>query len=250
VGQDDGWIFTALGGDDTGGILWHPSILRTAAEQGLYLTRDNMLVDTEAGATKPAAEKLIAPLDEATVQGLRRVSVEEMRRRVVKAGDRAWSTRALLDAVLPGHASELTPVIGHGMSEELDHAAKITNPHGFSMEWLRIPTGHRIGPFKLAEKQVLIVFAGTVEIALAGAEALRAEAREVFSAPPDLWRTLTAVGETTAEIAVITAGDQKKRVAWAPEIVRGAAQAGYGIDPAGYLAPLRLLPPSVQAHAA
>ena len=24
VGPDDGWLFTALGGDDTGGIIWHP----------------------------------------------------------------------------------------------------------------------------------------------------------------------------------------------------------------------------------
>ena len=39
VGNDDGWIFTALGGDDTGGIIWHPSILRTAAQHGLFLTK-------------------------------------------------------------------------------------------------------------------------------------------------------------------------------------------------------------------
>ena len=28
VGDDDGWIFSALGGDETGGLIWHPSILR------------------------------------------------------------------------------------------------------------------------------------------------------------------------------------------------------------------------------
>ena len=30
TGDEDGWIFTALGGDDTGGIIWHPSILENA----------------------------------------------------------------------------------------------------------------------------------------------------------------------------------------------------------------------------
>ena len=50
TGAEDGWIFTALGGDDTGGIIWHPSILKTAAQYGLFLTRQNMLVDTDPGA--------------------------------------------------------------------------------------------------------------------------------------------------------------------------------------------------------
>ena len=54
-GQEDGWIFTALGGDDTGGIIWHPSILENAAQYGMFLTQDNMLVDTEAGAAAPGA---------------------------------------------------------------------------------------------------------------------------------------------------------------------------------------------------
>jgi quercetin dioxygenase-like cupin family protein len=92
VGNDDGWIFTALGGDDTGGIIWHPSILKIAAEHGLYLTRDNMLVDTAAGSPKPAPHELIEPLDEATVQGLRRFDTEAMRRRVVARDERAWSS--------------------------------------------------------------------------------------------------------------------------------------------------------------
>lgn len=250
TGENDGWIFTALGGDDTGGILWHPSILRVAAEHGLYLTRDNMLVDTEAGAPKPAESELITPMDDATVRGFRRFSPEEMRARVVTAQERQWSEHALLDAVLPGHASMLAPVIGHGMSEELAHAPRITNPHGFSVEWLRIPRGQRIGPFRLAEKQVLLVFAGALDVALDGAAPMRVDSREVFSAPAGAWRSLGCAGDEMAEVAVITAGDQKKHVEWAPEILRDAARAGFGLDHAGYVAPLRLLPPETQAHAA
>jgi len=40
VGIDDGFMLTALGGDDTGGILWGPSTLAAAAQQGVYLTED------------------------------------------------------------------------------------------------------------------------------------------------------------------------------------------------------------------
>ena len=61
-GDQDGWIFTALGGDDTGGIIWHPSILANAAQYGMFLTQDNMLVDTTAGTPAPAPDSLMQPL--------------------------------------------------------------------------------------------------------------------------------------------------------------------------------------------
>jgi quercetin dioxygenase-like cupin family protein len=249
VGNDDGWIFTALGGDDTGGIIWHPSILKIAAEHGLYLTRDNMLVDTEAGSPKPAPHELIEPLDEVTVHGLRRFDTEAMRRRVVARDERAWSSRALLGSVLAGHASEMAPVIGHGMTQDLESVPKITNPHGFSMEWLRIPPANSVGAFRLAEKQVLLIFAGAVEITLDGGAAVRAEAQEVFSVPAGSWRTLVSVGDVAAEIAVLTAGDHQKHPEWPEDIRARAAGAGFGLDHAGYIAPLRLLSPDSQTHA-
>ncbi len=250
VGNDDGWIFTALGGDDTGGIIWHPSILKKAAEHGLYLTRDNMLVDTEAGSPKPAPADLIEPLDEATVHGLRRFDTEAMRRRVVTRDERAWSSRALLDSVLAGHASEMAPAIGHGMTQDLESAPKITNPHGFSMEWLRIPPANRVGAFRLAEKQVLLIFAGALDITLDGGAAVRADAREVFSVPAGAWRTLVSVGDVAAEIAVLTAGDHQKHPEWTADIRARAAAADFGLDHAGYIAPLRLLPPATQPQSA
>ncbi len=250
IGQDDGWIFTALGGDDTGGIIWHPSILSTAAAHGLYLTKDNMLVDTEAGAPKPSAEQLIEPLDAATMATLRHYDVAAMRSHVVKAEERLWSGHALLDSVLPGHASQIAPVLGHGMSQDLDHVVPIGNPHGFSIEWLRIPAGERVGPFRLAEKQALLVFAGAVEITLDDGVPVRAESREVFSVPGGAWRSIAAVGEGPAEIAVITAGDQKKHPQWRRDIVAQAAAAGFGLDHAGYIAALKLLPHEVRAACA
>lgn len=247
IGQDNGWIFTALGGDDTGGIIWHPSILHTAGEQGLYLTRQNMLVDTEAGARKPDDSELIAPLDDTTMRSFRRFDVAAMRQRVVTKDERPWSHRALLDSVLTGHASSLAPVIGHGMSEDLDQAVKIRNPHGFSMEWLRIPPGQQAGPFSLAEKQVLIAFAGSVAVALDGQAPVAVESREVFSVPGGCQRSIACRGEHGAEIAVITAGDQKKHPVWPPEIMRQASEAGFGLDRSGYIAPYRLLPEAMNA---
>ncbi len=250
VGNDPGWIFTALGGDDTGGIIWHPSILRHAAEHGLFLTKDSKLVDTEAGAVKPADDELVSPLDSATIHSLRRFDVAAMRRRVVTKDERAYSSRALLDSVLPGHAAALAPVLGHGMSQDLEQAAPIGNPHGFSVEWLRIEPGQRVGAFKLAEKQVLLVFAGAIEVTLEGEAPVRAESQEVYSVPADTWRTIASVGEVAAEIAVVTAGDHKKHPEWSKDIVAAAHAAGTALDHCGYVARLDLLPYEVQTRAA
>ena len=245
-GAEDGWIFTALGGDDTGGIIWHPSILETAAQYGMFLTRDNMLVDTGAGAARPATDALMPALSPAQIATLPQYSPAQMAQRVVPGADRHWSARALLCSGLPGMTAELAPVIGHGMTEDRSHAAPIGNAHGFSIEWLRLPPGQRMGRHSLAEKQVAIVFNGAADFTLNGPGAeipVHVATGECFSTPAGTWRSVAASGTEPVEIALITAGDQRKRITWAPEIVSAAMAAGVGIDHDGYLAPLDLLPP-------
>jgi hypothetical protein len=176
---------------------------------------------------------------------MRAWSPDEMRRRLVRADDLVWSGRGLLDHVIPGHASRLAPVIGYGMSEDRDTAAPITNPHGFSVEWLRIPPGQQVGPFRVHPKQVLIVRDGALEIELGrGADASRAVAEPwaTFSVPQDEWRTLRSVGQEEVLVSVTTAGDARVVIEWDEAIVEAARLAGVAHDPNGYLAPVDLLP--------
>ena len=245
VGTDDGWIFTFLGRDDCGGLIWHPSILRGAAEYGLYLTRDDIVVDTSAGAAKPADSELVKPLDDDVIAALERYTTEAMQQRMVAAGERRWSGRGFLDAVLPGHRSALAPVVGAGMTEDRRSLPKITNPHGFCVEWLRIEANQVVGPFRIEPKQVLIVYEGTIDITLepaTGAEPVTARIADIFSVPERAWRSLRAVGDGPAIIAVITAGDGRVHIEWDQAIVVAANAAGAGIDPDGYVAPVALLP--------
>jgi len=253
TGTEDGWIFTALGGDDTGGIIWHPSILRNAAQYGMFLTQDNMLVDTATGQPQPAPDALMAPLSPEQIATLPRYSPEQMAQRVVRADARAWSGAALLSAGLPGHATELAPVIGHGMTEDRAHAAPIGNPHGFSVEWLRIPAGNSTGRHSLDAKQVIIVFSGALDITLDGPGAettIRVATGECFSAPAGAWRSLAAADGTPVEATLVTAGDARKRITWAPDIAQAALHAGTVLDHDGHVAPLALLPPTTRTAAA
>jgi quercetin dioxygenase-like cupin family protein len=252
IGDGDGWIFTALGGDKTGGILWHPHILEVAAEHGLYLTKQNMMVDTSTGAAQPPTNELMVPLDRKSIDAMRHYSVEDMRRWVVTRPERRWSSRALLDSVLTGHEAELAPVVGHGMSQDRDHETPIGYPHGFSLDWIRMQIGRTIGRHFVAGKQVLIVFKGALEIDLndgADEVTVRANTQDVFSVPAGVWRSYRSVGDEPLEVAVLSAGDHKTRVSWAPEIARAVGKAGYAIDHNGYVADLELLPLSVQKSA-
>ena len=245
TGPDDSWIFTLLGRDESGGVVWHPSILETAAAHGLYLTRDNMMVDTTAGLARPDEADLIAPLSPEVIAGMRAYSPADMRARMVTRDELLWSDHALLDHVLPGHASALAPVIGAGMTEDRDAAAKIVNPHGFMLEWMRIPPGSQVGPFRVAPKQVLIVRDGTLEVELGRGDAATsavAEPWSTFSVPQDCWRTLRATGDTEVLVSVTTAGDARPTIQWDEGIGAAARAAGVAHDPDGYLAPVSLLP--------
>ncbi|WP_414439772.1 cupin domain-containing protein [Burkholderia sp. 22PA0106] len=245
IGDDDGWIFSALGGDDTGGIIWHPSILEQAATHGLYLTKDNFLVDTATGAARPSPDALLQPIDMETARSFRKIGADEMGRRMVKAQARGWSPRALLDSMLPGHAAEVASVIGFGISQDRDAMPAITNPHGFSVEWLRVAPGNRIGRHSLDAKQVLIVYEGEAELTLnTGRDEtrIRIEPQSLYSIPAGAWRAVRSVGEQPLVMIAMTSGDQKKTIEWSDEVVVAAADAGWGVDHNGYLAPLRLLP--------
>lgn len=245
VGPDDGWLFTALGGDDTGGIIWHPSIINGAAQYGLYLSRDNMLIDTARGAAKPGEEELITPMPAAEIAKLRRYSVEEMRQRVVTAGERQWSSDALLDSCLEGHRSQMAPVIGYGISQDRDHVPKITNPHGFSIEWLKLPPGQSVSSFRIGQKQVLMSYVGSITVTMnrPGDEVeMSLDAWDTASLPADIWRSIRNDGDVDAEIVVITAGEGRKTPEWAPETLERVSEAGRGVDKSGLLAPAHLMP--------
>ena len=245
IGPDDSWIFTVLGRDDSGGVVWHPKILADAAEHGLYLRRDNMMIDTSTGAPKPPPEDLMTPLTSSFIASLKTYSVEDMRRRVVTSEELVWSTRALLDSALPGHSAELAPVIGPGMTQDREASPKITNPHGFSVEWLRISPGQTVGPYRVEPKQVLILQKGRLEITLevdGERSTVVAEPWETFSAPSSVWRTFRSIGDEPVLMTLTTSSDGRTLIEWSPQVVEAAWVAGLGVDPNGYLAPAAVLP--------
>jgi quercetin dioxygenase-like cupin family protein len=253
---DEGFMFTALGQDDTGGILWGAATLEAARQQGVHLTEDYQIIDEHLGGTWNDAMKRLQPMTPEEVSELRTWSPEQMRQRVVKFSELDWSGRALLDSALPGCGGKLAPVIGHGMSAERNHLAPIMNAHGFSIEWLKIPAGGSVSLHKLAAKQVLAVYQGSVEISIQNQpSALTNSAQSAmqlvasgspqgndsYAMPADVWRSYRNAGQQEAVMLLMTPGDERKRIVWAPDVIERAAAAGYTHDANGYVGPKRFI---------
>ena len=149
IGDDDGWLFAVLGGDETGGIVWAPHILAEAAETGLYLGRNYEVLDALAGDDTTDVVSPMASSELVTES----YSDEEIASRAVRLDAVDWSERALLSSVLPGHESRMAPMIGYGMSQNRRHVAPIGNPHGFSLEWLELPPGASTGRHRIDHSQ-------------------------------------------------------------------------------------------------
>ncbi len=241
IGDDDGWLFTILGGDDTGGILWAPQVLEAAASTGLYLSADYEVVDAKAGdpvdiTIPPVSEDLLAEFDSYTDK--------EIREQVVGPERLDWSKAALLSSALPGHAGTMAPVIGFGLTEDRRHRPPIWTPHGFTLEWLRLDPGATTGLHRINQAQALLLRDGEWQISYNGAEqrvARTVSGGSVVSVPDGCWRDLANLGEAPASCLVVCAGDERARIDWDPQIVEASRELGWGRDANGYLAPLDLI---------
>ena len=243
VGVDDGFLFTALGGDQTGGVLWGPTTVAAAARQGVFLTDDYRMIDISRGEVVPEGSRLFQPMTPSEIAGLRVWPPQEMRGRIVRFADLRWSTHGLLDSTLPGRGAQMAAVVGLGVTEDRNLQAPVANAHGVSIEWLRIPAGGSVSRHRLSEKQVLIAKAGRLELSV---DTTQGPVRhtllgtptgwDTFSVPRACWRTLRNVGAGDALAVVMTAGDHRKRITWDETVLEEAARAGLSRDASGFVA--------------
>lgn len=241
IGDDDGWLFTVLGSDNTGGILWAPQVLEDAASTGLYLSPVGAVLDATAG---DLINDTITPIDETRLGELDHYTDAEIAERIVASDRLDWSEAALLSSVLPGHGSAIAPVIGFGLTEDRQQRPPIWTPHGFTVEWLRLEPGASTGLHRIDQNQALFLVEGEWQVTynrLDNQISRTVTEDTVVSIPGNCWRDLTNTGSAIATCLVVCAGDNRARADWDPWIGNAAAEAGWGRDANGYIAPLDLL---------
>ena len=241
IGDDDGWLLTVLGSDNTGGILWAPQVLEAAASTGLYLSTVGAVLDATAG---DLINDTITPIDETRLGELDHYTDAEIAERIVASDRLDWSEAALLSSVLPGHGSAIAPVIGFGLTEDRRQRPPIWTPHGFTVEWLRLEPGASTGLHRIDQNQALFLVEGEWQVTynrLDNQISRTVTEDTVVSIPGNCWRDLTNTGSAIATCLVVCAGDNRARADWDPWIGNAAAEAGWGRDANGYIAPLDLL---------
>jgi mannose-6-phosphate isomerase-like protein (cupin superfamily) len=242
VGTDDAFLFTALGRDRSGGLIWAPSVLEKAAANGLHLTSDNRLVETEPGEY-PAGVELKRPLTDAQLATLRTIGVEEMRTRLARPSDLRWSPAPFLDSALETGGAELATIVGYGITEDRDQRPRLADPHGFSLARLRAAGGRGVSTHAVDESQVLIVSGGRWRITLNRENPVSTHLGpyDTLSIPVGAWRRFESIGDETGEMVVITGGEGRTRIDWDPAVVARAGEHGIALDANGYTADAGLL---------
>ena len=249
AGSTPGFLMTVLGGDDTGGIIWSPEVMRRARETGLFLGRDNQLIDVPAGSPPPPEATLLPLMPDDEVARLRPWSVAQMQARCVKPAQRDFRA-ATLDAALPGHAWQLAPVMGWGLSQHRDHRPAVAEPQGFSIEWLRVPPGQRSAPFVLDAAAVLVHAQGPLAVAFNGGNAAlqtKVGAWDTVSLPAGVQRQFINTGSTDAEALLVVQGNAPKPPRFSDSVHALARALDVALDAGGHLAQRSLLPPTMLA---
>jgi mannose-6-phosphate isomerase-like protein (cupin superfamily) len=74
VGEEVGFLFAVLGGDDPGKVLWAPKVFELAAEHGLVLLETGRLIDKAAGQSVPDDVAIMQATTPAQVAALTRAT--------------------------------------------------------------------------------------------------------------------------------------------------------------------------------
>lgn len=200
VGDDVGFLYAVLGGDDAGHVTWAPYVFDNAKEYGLILLEDGSLVDTTRGETIPAGKAAMRPTTTDDVSRLRRLTAAEMTGCVV--------TRAELQAEngtsLPGLREY--PIIGAACKDQGIAAGKMDWPHGFQLRHISVDSGVSTRKHSRAEEEVIFVQSGLLTVSLPDGD-IEMSSGDVLTVPIDKPRSFANNGTEVAEAYVVRGGD-------------------------------------------
>ncbi len=192
VGEDTGFLWAVLGGDDAGHVMWAPYVFDMARDYGLVLLEDGTLVDTAKGESVPPDAR---PMPETTAQqiaALAQVDSAALAQCVIPA---AMPRPAALHADTPGIAERL--LIG---------AAPIAWPHGFTVAEIAIAPHSAIAPHRLSVADVWFVQDGNVAVTIDD-ETTTCGPGDTITVPQGAARAISNRGAAGARVVQVRGGD-------------------------------------------
>lgn len=158
VGDDVGYLFAVLGGDDPGSVLWAPDVFDKASEYGLVLLENGRLIDTTKGEKIPHDVAPMPVTTQAQIDAHRQMSVAEMMDCVQLAEDQKSTPESALTAEIEGVSERA--IIGPANPNEGISQGKMSWRHGFHVRRLDMATGTSLPFHAREEEEVVYVFRG------------------------------------------------------------------------------------------
>ncbi|MDH3747598.1 MAG: cupin domain-containing protein [Gammaproteobacteria bacterium] len=200
IGNDFGFLFGVLGGDDPGHVTWAPYVFDNAKEYGLILLEDGSLVDTAKGEQIPEGKRAMPPTTEADVARLKRLTAEDLADCILPH-DKLKPTRA---SGLP-EINE-SPIIGGASPDEGLDAGQMTWSHGFHLRHLAIVPDVVTKPHTRAEEEVILMYKGQLSIDIAGGS-VDLGPGDIFTVPIGAPHRFANRGDELVEAYVVRGGD-------------------------------------------
>lgn len=200
IGESDGFLWAVLGGDDPGRVLWAPKVFDMAAEYGLVLLEDGMLIDTNKSEQIPAGKNRMPVTSSSQVAALDRYTDEQLANCVIRHGTGRYR-------------GELTCVKGVD-EKRLIGVGKIDWRHGFTLSEIRIAPGAAIPAHKLNVPDVQFIQSGKL-ISVVDDERTILSPGDTITYPRGARREFRNAGEVEVCLVAVRGGDQEPKVEWA-----------------------------------
>ena len=199
IGEDVGFLWAVLGGDDPGRVLWAPQVFEMAREYGLVLMENGMLVDTGRGEALPAGKRPMPVTSREQCDALQRFSNDDFEACIIRSG--TSGPKGAFDDL-------------EGVSEVcLIGGGRMDWPHGFNVSEVSLARGADIPAHRLGAPDVWFVQNGTVAITM-GEDILACEAGDTITVPQGQTRALRNSGDTPARLVAVRGGDSAASISW------------------------------------
>jgi mannose-6-phosphate isomerase-like protein (cupin superfamily) len=212
IGDDTGFLFAVLGGDDPGRVTWAPYVFDAARSYGLILLESGRLIDTTQGQTVPVGATPMRPTTADDVARMARYASDDLARCVLSGTHMAHAQGSVLAARGTGRIDE-TPIVGGANDAEGLPAGKMAWPHGFHLRRLVLAPGASIPLHVRGEAEVLLMHRGVVRFE-GGSEQIDLGQGDVFSVPIGLPRRYANPGHEPATVYVVRGGDLPGAPQW------------------------------------
>jgi mannose-6-phosphate isomerase-like protein (cupin superfamily) len=211
TGNETGYMFSVLGGDDPGKVTWAPNVFETAREYGLVLLENGQLIDTANGEKVPDDVSVMPPTSREVIADMRQINRKVMQGCVYRT-DEYTASPTVLSARSKG-VDEI-PVIGGANPVEEISAGKITWPHGFQLRCVKMSPGSVIESHYRLEEEVIYVYTGSMVVEWQEGS-LELGRGDVLTIPKKLNRLFRNIGEEIAVSYVVRGSDKPAAPQWA-----------------------------------